>query len=29
VASRDRHHRHHHHNGRCKLVSCFGSPFCI
>ncbi len=28
VASRD-HPHHHHHNGRCKLVSCFGSPFCI
>jgi len=28
VASRD-HHHHHHHNGGCKLVSSFGSPFCI
>lgn len=22
-------HHHHHYNGACKLVSSFGSPFCI
>jgi hypothetical protein len=27
VASGD--HHHHHYNGACKLVSSFGSPFCI